>query len=200
MSKSNPILKSLFSSDTRIKVLSHFYLHPGESYYIRQLEKILKIPVGQLRRELINLENIQLLTSSLHGNQKWYSLNQDFPLYDELKKIFLKTTSVGDIKRESLAKIKGIELVFIYGSFAKGEEHLGSDIDIMIVGSTSDKEIARAISDGEKKLKRALNYSLYERKEIKARLKKRDNFIFTVFHEPRIILIGNKNDELFRFY
>jgi|Deesub1362B_J571_1020462.scaffolds.fasta_scaffold00001_40 predicted nucleotidyltransferase len=200
MSKSNPILKSLFSSDTRIKVLSHFYLHPGESYYIRQLEKILKIPVGQLRRELINLENIQLLTSSLHGNQKWYSLNQDFPLYDELKKIFLKTTSVGDIIRESLAKIKGIELVFIYGSFAKGEEHLGSDIDIMIVGSTSDKEIARAISDGEKKLKRALNYSLYERKEIKARLKKRDNFIFTVFHEPRIILIGNKNDELFRFY
>jgi len=137
MVKSNPVLKSLFSSNTRIRVLSHFFLHPGESYYLRQLERLLKIPVGQLGRELLNLEKIQLLTSSMEGNQKRYSINQNFPLYDELKNIFLKTTSAGDIIRESLSKLKGIELAFIYGSFAKGEEHPGSDIDIMIVGSTS---------------------------------------------------------------
>jgi len=199
MNKPTPILKALFSSTTRIKVLSHFLLHPGERFYLRELERTLKIPVGQLRRELINLENINLLTSSLLGNQKWYSINQDFQLYDELKNIFLKTFSVGDLLRESLAKLKGIELAFIYGSFAKGEEHPGSDIDIMIVGSASDKEIAPVFSKIEKKLKKALNYSLYERKEIKARLKKRDNFIYTVFHEPHIVLLGNKNDELFRF-
>jgi len=198
MVKSNPVLKSLFSSNTRIRVLSHFFLHPGESYYLRQLERLLKIPVGQLGRELLNLEKIQLLTSSMEGNQKRYSINQNFPLYDELKNIFLKTTSAGDIIRESLSKLKGIELAFIYGSFAKGEEHPGSDIDIMIVGSTSDKEISRIISDVENKLKRTVNYSLYERKEVKTRLKKKDNFILTVFHEPHIILLGSKNDELFR--
>lgn len=198
MVKSNPVLKSLFSSNTRIRVLSHFFLHPGESYYLRQLERLLKIPVGQLGRELLNLEKIQLLTSSMEGNQKRYSINQNFPLYDELKNIFLKTTSVGDIIRESLSKLKGIELAFIYGSFAKGEEHPGSDIDIMIVGSTSDKEISRVISDVENKLKRTVNYSLYERREVKTRLKKKDNFILTIFHEPHIILLGNKNDELFR--
>lgn len=198
MTKSNPILKSLFSSDTRIKVLSHFFLHPGESYYLRQLEKLLKIPGGQLRHELLNLEDIKLLISYREGNQKRYSINQDFPFYDELKNIFLKTTSAGDIIREALSKLEGIELVFIYGSFAKGEEHPGSDIDIMIVGSASDKEISRVISDVENKLKRTVNYSLYERKEVKTRLKKRDNFILTVFREPHIILLGSKNDELFR--
>jgi len=198
MAKSSPILKSLFSSDTRIKVLSHFFLHPGESYYLRQLEKLLKIPGGQLRRELLNLEDIQLLISSKEGNQKRYSINKDFSLYDELKNIFLKTTSAGDIIRESLSRLKGIELAFIYGSFAKGGEHPGSDIDIMIVGRVSDKEISRIISNVEKRLKRMVNYSLYERKEVKARLKKKDNFIFTVFNEPHIILIGSKNDELFR--
>ncbi len=198
MAKSSPILKSLFSSDTRIKVLSHFFLHPGESYYLRQLEKLLKIPGGQLRRELLNLEDIQLLISSKEGNQKRYSINKDFSLYDELKNIFLKTTSAGDIIRESLSRLKGIELAFIYGSFAKGGEHPGSDIDIRIVGRVSDKEISRRISNVEKSLKRRVNYSLYERKEVKARLKKKDNFIFTVFNEPHIILIGSKNDELFR--
>jgi len=196
--KSNPILKSLFSSETRIKILSHFFLNPGGSYYLRQMEKLLKIPGGQLRRELLNLENIRLLISCREGNRKRYSINQDFPLYDELKNIFLKTTSAGDIIRESLSDIEGIELAFIYGSFAKGEEHPGSDIDVMIVGTATDKEINRGVSAAENKLKRTVHYSLYERSEVKTRIKEKDGFIFTVFREPRIMLLGSKNDELFR--
>lgn len=198
MVKSSPTLKALFSSETRIKALSHFFLHTGESFYLRQLEKILKIPVGQLGRELLNLEKIQLLTSSLEGNQKRYSVNREFVLYEELKNIFLKTSGAGDTIRECLSGLKGIELAFIYGSFAKGEEHPGSDMDIMIVGDTPDEKIGRAISSAEKKLGRTVNYSLYERKEVKARLGKKDNFIKTVFSEPHIILIGSKDDELFR--
>ncbi|GAH79370.1 unnamed protein product, partial [marine sediment metagenome] len=131
MNKSNPILKALFSSETRIKVLSHFFLHPGEGFYLRQLEKLLGKPVGQLSRELLNLEKVQLLIPSIAGNQKRYSINRDFPLYNELRKIFLKTIGIGDIIRKSLSKLKKVELVFIYGSFAKGEEYNRSDIDIM---------------------------------------------------------------------
>ena len=198
MVKSSPTLKALFSSETRIKALSHFFLHAGESFYLRQLEKILKIPVGQLGRELLNLEKIHLLTSSLEGNQKRYSVNRGFMLYEELKNIFLKTAGAGDTIRESLSGLKGVEIAFIYGSFAKGEEHPGSDMDVMVVGDTPDKEIGRTISSAEKRLKRTVNYSLYEREEVKTRLDKKDNFIMTVFSEPRIILIGSKDDELFR--
>lgn len=198
MLKSSSTLKALFSSGTRIKVLSHFFLHPRESYYLRQLEKLLEIPVGQLGRELINLETIQLLTSSLEGNQKRYVINQEFPFYDELRSIFLKTTSVGDVVRDSLSSLEGIELAFIYGSFAKAEEHPGSDIDIMVVGDASDREVNRAISAIERKLKRTVNYSLYERREVRDRLKKKDNFILAVFKEPHIVLLGSGNDGLFR--
>src|SRR3972149_4849531 len=198
MVKSSPTLKALFSSETRIKALSHFFLHAGESFYLRQLEKILKIPVGQLGRELLNLEKIHRLTSSLEGNQKRYSVNRGFMLYEELKNIFLKTAGAGDTIRESLSGLKGVEIAFIYGSFAKGEEHPGSDMDVMVVGETPEKEIGRTISSVEKRLKRTVNYSLYEREEVKTRLDKKDNFIMTVFSEPRIILIGSKDDELFR--
>lgn len=191
-------MKALFTSETRIKVLSHFFLHPDESFYVRQLERLLKKPVGQLSPELSNLESIQLLTSYQEGNQRRYSINRGFALYDELKTIFLKTAGAGDVIRESLSKLEGVELAFIYGSFAKGEEHAGSDIDIMIVGKTPDRNVGRAISTAEKKLKRTVNYSFYERKEIKARFKKKDNFVTTVFNEPRITILGSNNDELFR--
>jgi len=191
-------LTSLFTSNTRIKVLSHFFLYPGVSFYVRQLEKMLKIPVGQLGRELLNLEKINLFVSSQEGNQKRYTLNQEFPFYEELKNIFLKTTGAGDVIRESLSELKGIELAFLYGSFAKGEAHPGSDLDMMIIGDASDREISKRISKVEKKLKRLVNYSLYEREEVKSRLNRKDNFILTVFSEPHIILLGNNHDELFR--
>ncbi|MDD5748015.1 MAG: hypothetical protein PHP64_03030 [Actinomycetota bacterium] len=45
-------------------------LGSGRSYYLRQLERLLGVPGGQLRRELLNLEEIQFLTSFWEGNQK----------------------------------------------------------------------------------------------------------------------------------
>lgn len=198
MAESNQVLKALFTSESRIALLAYFFLHPEESFYLRQLERLLKKPVGQLSRELLNLEKIGLLVSSQEGNQRRYTVNKDFPLHDELRTVFLKTAGAGDVIRGALSKLEGVELALVYGSFAKGEEHSGSDIDVMIVGTVADKDVGRTISTAERKLKRPVNYSLYEREEVMARLKRKDNFIMTVFGEPHIVLIGSKNDRLFR--
>lgn len=189
--------KALFSSETRVSLLAHFFLHPGESYYPRQLERIIGKQVGQINRELQNLERIHLLRSSREGNQKRYSLNRDFPLYRELKTIFLKTAGAGSIIRECLEKLKAIELVFIYGSFAGGDEHAGSDLDLMIVGDISDREISRAVSRAEERIGRPVHHSLYSRQEVRKRIKKQDNFILTAFRGPHILICGFEDDELF---
>lgn len=194
----SPILKAFFTSDTRIAVLSHFFMNPGQSFYIRQLEKLLNKKVGQLRPELSKLEKIGLLKSSMTGNQRMYELNNKFQLFEEMKNIFLKTVGVGDLIREKLAGIKNIELAFIYGSFAKGDTRPDSDMDIMIVGNASDMKISGKISEIEKRIKREINYSLYTKTEIKNRRNKKDNFIATVFGGPRVVLIGEGTDELFR--
>ncbi len=196
--KVNPVLKALFSSETRIKNLTHFFLHPEDSFYVRQLEQLLGMPVGQLRRELVNLEKIGLLVSHYEGNQKRYTLNRDFQIYSELRNIFLKTAGLGDIIRKSLSKIRGIELAFLYGSFAKGEEHAGSDVDLMVVGDVSEGELNRSISRIEKKVGKDVNYSVYERKEVVDRWERRDDFIRTVFTEPHILIIGSETDDLFQ--
>jgi predicted nucleotidyltransferase len=198
MTMVNIILKALFSSETRISVLAHFFLHPGESFYIRQLEHLLNMPVGQLRRELVSLKKINLLTTHYEGNQKRYSLNRDFPIYNDLRSIFLKTAGLGDVVRKSLSKHKEIELAFLYGSFAKGEEIAGSDVDIMIIGDISENELNQSITRIEKNLKKSIHYSIYNRKEVKERIKKKDDFIYTVFTEPYILIIGSEMDELFQ--
>jgi len=197
MNKVPPILKGLFTSKVRVKLLEHFLTHSNDSFYLRQLEKLLNEPGSPIGRELLNLEKIGILKSHYIGNQKHYQVNKEIIIYEELRMIFLKT-SIGQVIEKHLSVIEGVELAFIYGSFAKGEEFQESDIDIMIVGNLMDKEVNKAISRCEEELNRTVNYSLYERKEVKTRLKKKDNFILTVFSEPHIILLGSKNDELFR--
>jgi len=197
MNKIPPILKGLFTSKVRVKLLEHFLTHSNNSFYLRQLEKLLDEPGSPIGRELLNLEKIGILKSHNIGNQKHYQVNKEIFIYEELRTIFLKTT-IGQIIKKHLSVIEGIELAFIYGSFAKGEEYQQSDIDIMVIGNLTDKEVNKAISRCEEELKRTINYSLYDRKEVKTRLKKKDNFILTVFREPHIIILGSTNDELFR--
>jgi len=196
MNKVPPILKGLFVSKIRVKILEHFLTHSNDSFYSRQLEKILAKPVGPIGRELLNLEKIGILTFRNIGNKKHYQVNKEMIFFEDLRLIFLKA-KIGEVIKRHLSIMEGVDLAFIYGSFAKGEEHKESDIDIMVVGSLADKAVNQAISRSEKELRRTINYSLYDREEVKERVKKRDNFIKTVFSEPHIILIGNRNDELF---
>ncbi|MCK4667076.1 nucleotidyltransferase domain-containing protein [Candidatus Dependentiae bacterium] len=190
-------LKGLFTSKIRIKILTQFLLNVNESFYTRQLEKILKEPVGPINRELHNLEGIDILESFKKGREKHYRINKEMFFFDALQLLFIKAI-IGKSISEVLSGKKGIELVFIYGSLAKGEGHKGSDIDIMIIGDITNKELNKEINKCEKKLGKVINYFIYDREEIKDRLRKEDNFILTVFKEEHIILIGNEKDELFR--
>lgn len=115
-----------------------------------------------------------------------------------MRSIFLKTAGLGDVIRKHLSEVKGVELAFIYGSYAKGEEHAGSDIDVMVVGQVSTLELSVAFRKMEQELGRPgrINYSLFDREEIKQRLKEGKGFIPSVFSEPKIQIQGDPNDEL----
>lgn len=198
MAKSSSILKSLFSSNLRIKVLSHFFLHPEESFHIRGLAGILDEPVGTVARELAHLENAGIMESQAVGNQKRYSIRKDSPIHDDLRNLFLKTTGAGEMIRSVLKGLQGVELAFIYGSFASGEANVNSDIDLMVVGAISEKKLAPAIARVENSLGREVNYTVFTRTEVEKRLGRKGDFVHEVFTGPRIMLAGGNDDRLFR--
>jgi predicted nucleotidyltransferase len=197
MAGSNPLLKQLFSSNLRIKVLSHFYTHPGESFHVRGMASAVGEAAGTVGRELANLERVGIIVSAKVGNQKHYSIDEKSPIHDELRSLFLKTTGVGAVIGSEIEKMDGIEVVFIYGSFASGEAHPASDIDLMIVGNISEKRLAPAILRAERNLGRDVNYTLFRRGEVEERLGHKGDFVNEVFLGPKIILLGSADDRLF---
>ncbi len=189
-------LKYLFSSKLRVKVLSHFFFHPGEDFYIRHLASVLKEPPGTLARELSHLEKAGILKHEMIGKQKHYSLRKDSPIISDLMNIFLKTSGAGAELKAALEKFSEIELAFIFGSYASGEAAATSDIDLMIIGKATDRELAPVVSHIERRLNREINYTIYTRIEAEKRLGQKGDFVHEVLSGPRIMLIGKVDDRL----
>jgi len=191
------MLQKLFSSRVRVEILSVFLMNPKRELYVREVERLTGEDYKNVSMELRNLKEIGLLSSRNEGNLKYFSLNKEFVIYEELKSIFMKTKGAVGILREAVSTKRHIDYAFIYGSFATGEERAESDIDVMIIGEISLEEVLTIIREPEEKLSREINVSLYGLQEIRKRVKDRDPFIMEVLEGSTIMLVGDE-DELRR--
>ena len=178
----------LTKSKAREKILQLFFSDSSKRYYLRELERILDVPVGNIRRELLSLEKTGLFKCEKMGKQVYYFLNKDSAFFEDFKNIVFKTIGVqGKLKKE-LEKIKGIEQAFIFGSFAKNKENTSSDIDLMIIGKVDEDLLISKISKLEGLFKRDINYHLIDEEEWKEKSKK-DSFIKNIINNPKIKII-----------
>lgn len=183
----------LFKSKTRRAVFNLYFTNPEAEYYLRELERTLSLPVSMIRKELLQLEKEGLFVSYRKGNLVYYHINKSYPLFAELKSIVFKTIGIQGLLKELLGKIKGIDVAFIYGSFARNSENAASDIDLFVIGNPNENELVREINSAEKAIKREINYTLYSAAEFKKKKRAKDSFILDLLENPRIFLTGDKD-------
>lgn len=184
------MLAKLLSSKTRVDLLTLFLSHPEKRLYIREIERLIGRDVKAVQRELRNLDSIGLLTSEEVGNRKYYQVNEDWFLYDEVKNMVFKTTGVQGALKAAIAGLHGIDLALIYGSYAQGSEGKESDVDVMIVGNPDMGTLNDAISELEQRLDREINYTVFDKPEFEQRRKEKDPFVVKVLREKKIMLKG----------
>ncbi len=180
-------------SKLREELLALYFTNPNKKYYLRELERILNFSVGNVRRELIKLENTGLFLSENKGNLVYYYLNKSYPLFKELKSIIFKTSGASKMLHNILEKFNGISQVFIYGSFAKREEKEDSDIDLLIIGKVDEDKLIEEIGKLERKLQREINYAIYGKEDFNKKKEEGNSFILDILKEKKIFLIGDEN-------
>lgn len=188
------MLERLFSSRVRVRLLTIFLLNPDLPCHVRELSRQVDANYSAIWKELSNLEQAGLLISETMMNRKVYRLNTAFPIMAELRKIILKTVGAGDLIRQALDGLDGIEAAFIYGSFAGGDPDLQSDLDLMIIGEIRLSELSSSIAAIEEELARPVNYIIYSQEEWKSKVKERDPFILNVLKGEKIMLIGSVDE------
>ena len=94
--------------------------------------------------------------------------------------------------KDALAPLSDrIDLAYVYGSHASGEESAESDVDLMIVGEVSLREASPSLRGAREILRRQINPTLYRAEEYKAALEKEGSFFQRVHEGPRIDIIGS---------
>ena len=162
-----------------------------DGLHLRELERRSGLNKHGLARELHALRHAGILVSRQVGNQIIYRLNPDCSIYDELRSIVRKTVGLAGVMREALKPFADrIDLAYVYGSFARGEVRPDSDIDLMIVGAVSLREVSSAIRSAGQELRRVINPTYYTPDEYALELRAEDSFINRVHNGPRIDVIG----------
>lgn len=188
-------IEALFGSKTRVKLLNLFLNNPEKTFYVREITRLIDEQVNSVRRELKNLEDIKAVNSATEDRKLFYGINQRFKYYIPLRAIFAGI----DSGEESIVKEKeqgwrygtsdidkDLGILIISGVLVKGSE---SDIDMILVGNNSKKQLSDWAKNIEKQEGRDLNYVILSMEEFYYRYTSSDVFINGIFqNEHRIIV------------
>ena len=138
--------------ENHLKILSLYTKGYNKNYYIREIQKILKISSRTSLLTLDDLEKRKILTSIRRGKIKTYHIHPTITtreyliLAETYKKInFLQShLTIKTIIENIENHIDGMALLF--GSYAKGTEKEGSDLDLFVTGRYN-KEKVKEISE-----------------------------------------------------
>jgi predicted transcriptional regulator with HTH domain/predicted nucleotidyltransferase len=183
----------LTKSKVRRKILAYFFSNIEQELYLREIARILDEDPGNLSKELSKLEKEHLFSFRLRGNQKYYSLNKEYPLFNEIKSVVFKTIGIEGLLRDLVAHSAGVYVAFIYGSYANSTENTYSDIDLCLIIDNNifnDDTFIAEINKIEKAILRDIEYIYYSEDEWNKKIKLQDSFILNLISQPKIVLAG----------
>ena len=177
------------------RILALLLLRPEQSFYVREIARLADVPAGSLHRELKLFAESGVLLREPVGNQVRYRANQECPIFAELAGVFRKTAGLADVLREALAPLAAeIDLAFIFGSVAQGKERVGSDVDVLIVGSVSFARVVQAFAPMHERLGREVNPVVMPKNDFLKKRAQKERFVTRVIKEPKLVLTGTVND------
>ena len=187
------MLDRLFSSRVRVELVTYFVMNPDQRRNIRGLARAVHANYSALWKELRNLEAAGLVVGEEERGSRFFRLNPEYPLVDELRGMVVKTAGAGDRIRQALRGVQGIQAAFIYGSCADGRVDAQSDIDLMVIGEAGLEQLSSTISQLEEALGRSVSIVSYSPHEWKARLEQEDPFALEVLRRPKLMLLGSED-------
>lgn len=170
-------------------ILGYFFLHEKEELYLNEMVKKFNFDKRNAFKAIKKLISEGILVSEKKGKEIYYSLNKKYPLFQEIKKIVLKTYGIESQLKDSLKKINGIKEAYIVGSYAKNRMDVTSDIDVLVIGDADTLELNREIAKLQKTINREINLVNITKKELSKKLSNKDPFLKDVFKNRRIKLI-----------
>jgi predicted nucleotidyltransferase len=187
-------LETIFPS-VRAGVLCAAMLEPRRWWFLSELARHLGTGPSSLQRELETLVGAGILERREDGRRVYFRANDRSPVFKDLRGLVEKTAGIIPALTSALETFGDrIELAFIYGSVARGEEHAISDVDLMVVGSVRQIDLVPVLRKLEDRLGREVNATLYSPREFRSKVAAGDHFLRSVLKGQTILLRGSLDE------
>jgi len=187
------MLSKLLSSEARAEIFRLLFGLTGEELHLREIQRRSGMEVRSIQLELARLSKLDLVIPRRSGNRLYYRANPNHPLFPEIRGLVRKTSGLVDVLRDALAGLD-VQLSFVFGSVAAGEEKAGSDIDLFVVGSTTLRKLAPRLKPVEEKTGREVNPIVFDEKEFLKRVGSKEHFVTRILESPRLMVLGTEDD------
>jgi len=180
------------ASEVRKDLLRFFHLRQGAAGHVRAIARQIGRDPGAVSRELRRLEEQGLIVSETVGRSRVYRSAPNSRSTREMRTVIQRTLGVEAGLRQVLADLPGIDEAFIFGSYATGSDRVGSDVDLLVVGSPGSDELRRRIGRVGRDIRRDVNLVELSAVEFRKLREKRDPFIRDVLSHRRLVLVAGK--------
>jgi len=186
------MLKNLFVSEVRLKILELLLTTPGEALHVRAIVRKVEAEINAVRRELNNLTDIGLLARRQSSNKIFYTVVTTHFLYSELLSMISKEHGLGADIIKNKDSLGDLEFAVMSLAFLKGRQSTQLDVDLFLVGNINFDAASKIIKAYEKKIGKEINFSVMTSEEFLFRKRKNDSFIFKVLSQSRSMLVGDE--------
>lgn len=189
-------LKLLLGSRATARLVTHFVVHPDRSLHFRALLRHTELGVRSLQAELDRLVDAGLVERREDGGRMLYRAVQDHPSWEALRTLVRNHGEPAEVLRDALRDVPGIEVAFVFGSFARDDTRPDSDVDVFILSDGAPPGgVGRAALEAAAVLDRPVNVLRYTREKLARQLRSGGAFISDILAGPKRWIIGS-DDEL----
>ncbi len=189
------MLKDLFISKTRVKLLESFLADPTQMYHVRDLVRKTGDEINAVRRELARMEEVGMVKKEPRGNRLYYWFRKDYEYYSDLLSLVAKSTGIGAALLKNKTKLGKVSLIMLSGKFVRHVTKKNPDeVDLLIVGEVVMSELGNLVKAEESRRNVSINYTPMTEDELKFRRSRRDPFLQNLLLNSRVMILGDEVD------
>jgi len=188
------MLEDILASKSKISILRLLIGNSKRGYSFQDISKLTGISYGTVHPALTSLIKTRIIITEKVGRSLVYRANTRHPLFEIIEQLFEnEKNSFILISRKMVNKLNksGIKTILLFGSAARGEGSLKSDIDILIFHFKPRKMIENNINEAirgvSKEYDVVITPTYLEVNEAKERKRNFDRFILSAQEEGKIL-------------
>jgi predicted nucleotidyltransferase len=174
----------------QVRLLALVLLQPERQWTLQGLAETLDAPQSSVHRELARAQAAGVIRRSDEARPYRFSAATDDAAYEPLAELLRRSVGVENELRASLDR-PDVHAAVIYGSWASGMRRPDSDIDVLVVGNASLRELRRVVRPIGKATGRTIDVTLLGDEEFRRLLVERSSFVRQLLGAPITSLIGD---------